>query len=563
MSNSISGVDIRNVGEPINSSYSEFSPIFRDSLTIYFSSVFADTVQNYDFGEANFHLVKILKSEKDEFGNWQKPQKITKINKLGFQTANGTFNSSQTKFFFTKCKTFTGNKSNCHIYVSDVIGEKFLSPKKLKEPVNIANFNSTQPFLAEILIDSKLESVLFFTSDRQGGIGNFDLYYAILNEKSEIKSFSNLGDKVNSMGNEITPFYDKTTNELYFSSDYWQGLGGYDVFKTEGSLQTWSAPQNIGFPYNSSTDEMSFVLNNFDGNAYFSSNRVGGHSLVSETCCDDLFMANFKRQQGLIVSFYHYNGKKISKDSVAYKIKSNKGQNNINLLSDSLRAYFFVNEQSNYELKAFYEKDTIQTEIIIAPKINLINKSDTTKSNIKVYQKSKYWNEIAIYLKQKKDEKLVSDSVPNEQTVVDLPSEFKFNNTEGEIVDTADILKKDFEKFSYTFYFPYKQSDFIKDQKHNFDFIVKLLKSHPKNKVIIEAHTDNIGNDAYNIFLSQSRAERIKLYLVENGIDKKKIKAIGFGEKFPAEPNTFEGGLDNVFGRAKNRRAIIRVGKDD
>lgn len=125
-------------------------------------------------------------------------------------------------------------------------------------------------------------SAMYFSSNRPGGYGGFDIYVSYYRDGTWT-SPENLGKQINSIGNEITPYFDGLT--LYFSSDYLMGLGGYDVFKTWVDNGTWVAAQNMGKGINSPSDDYYLTPNFEEGNYYFTSNRLGGRGK------DDIYIA--------------------------------------------------------------------------------------------------------------------------------------------------------------------------------------------------------------------------------------------------------------------------------
>ncbi len=132
---------------------------------------------------------------------------------------------------------------------------------------NDSGYSSGYPFLADN------GNTLYFASDRPDGFGGFDLYvsYRIGNDWSVPE---NLGNAVNTSGNEICPFIEKST--LYFSSDFHKGLGGYDIFKGEkAGTEGWTKVFHLGNELNSSYDDYSFIINSDKNIGYFCSNRPG------------------------------------------------------------------------------------------------------------------------------------------------------------------------------------------------------------------------------------------------------------------------------------------------
>ena len=128
-------------------------------------------------------------------------------------------------------------------------------------------------------------SALYFASNKLGGFGGFDLYVCYLKNGTWTRP-ENLGPSVNSRGNEITPFL--KDGDLYFSSDYHQGLGGYDIFKSSVKNGSWSFAENMGKGINSPADDYYFTMNQYTGEMFFTSNRMGGRGN------DDIYVASKK-----------------------------------------------------------------------------------------------------------------------------------------------------------------------------------------------------------------------------------------------------------------------------
>ncbi|MCU0345417.1 MAG: carboxypeptidase regulatory-like domain-containing protein [Saprospiraceae bacterium] len=134
-------------------------------------------------------------------------------------------------------------------------------------PHNGVDFSTGYPCFSQ---DGK---ALYFSSDRPGGYGGFDIYVSY-KVGSNWSTPENVGNAVNTIGNEITPFYDG--NALFFASDYQKGLGGFDIFRAEDSNGRWATVYHGGPGLNSSNDDYGFVYNASRNIGYIVSNRPGG-----------------------------------------------------------------------------------------------------------------------------------------------------------------------------------------------------------------------------------------------------------------------------------------------
>lgn len=150
------------------------------------------------------------------------------------------------------------------IYFSTYDEGKFSTPHPFS--LNSKSYSIGQPAI------SPDGNVMIFASDRPGGAGGIDLYYAV-KKNGAWSEPKNMGDMINTPGNEEYPFM-SADGTLYFSSDYLPGFGGFDVFKSVRGDKFWTTPENLGMPLNSSSDDFGFIIRN--GSGYFSSNRPGG-----------------------------------------------------------------------------------------------------------------------------------------------------------------------------------------------------------------------------------------------------------------------------------------------
>ncbi len=138
---------------------------------------------------------------------------------------------------------------------------------------------------APLLLDGRKS--LCFSSDRPGGYGGYDLWVVTLDEENEEPR--NLGPEVNSRGNEITPFFRRDENRLYFASDWHHGLGGYDIFYSEFIDGNFRPPQNLLPPFNSAANDLYYSFNETTGEGSVTSNRGAADSKRRATCCNDLW----------------------------------------------------------------------------------------------------------------------------------------------------------------------------------------------------------------------------------------------------------------------------------
>lgn len=275
-------ITIIHLDSTINSTVSEYAPFQKDSV-LYFSSL-----RNANNTGIDKHLgySKIYTSVLSE-SIWEKPLELDTIfNSPAMHTANTSFNRELTTMYFSKCIKKDGLEFNCEIYSSIYKQNNWSTPEKLPSEINLPGSNNTQPAIGYL----KDREVLFFASNRPGGEGGMDIWYSKIKADGSFEKPINAGKKVNSIEDEKTPFYCNPCQELFFSSTWHKGLGGFDIFKSNYDDKGFSEPQNLGLPINSPYNDVYFSINSPKNKAFFSSNRTGSFFEEKESCCNDLYM---------------------------------------------------------------------------------------------------------------------------------------------------------------------------------------------------------------------------------------------------------------------------------
>ena len=268
--------------ELINTIENEFSPVpFTDDL-LYFSSNFSGKAMIYRTMREN--------------NIWSEPVAVEGLPMpKGEHIGNGCFSPDGARFYFTECagaepgsiENRSGLRAQCTILLTSRQEDgSWSEPKSLPSYINFPSSTATHPYVYE----ENGQEVLLFTSDRRGGIGGLDLYATTRSLESNELDFSlpqNLGDHINTGGDEITPFYDQREKRLYFSSNGLVSMGGMDIFSAEKKNDTWGTPQNEGLPYNSSADDFGLVLKKSGYGGFLVSNRTMGTKIA--TTHEDIF----------------------------------------------------------------------------------------------------------------------------------------------------------------------------------------------------------------------------------------------------------------------------------
>ena len=334
------------------------------------------------------------------------------------------------------------------------------------------NINSVEYSVKNPSISSDGKT-LYFSSDMPGGFGNFDIYRGDIDENGNINNVENLGQKVNTEGQEMFPFIgDK--NNLYFSSDSQLGLGGLDVFFTKEVDGKWASVRNVGIPVNSNADDFAFSMNEATGEGFVSSNRSGGKGsddiysikrLIP--ICDVLLTANVmdaKTKLGIDSATTSISDKEGNIAST--KTSSNKGVSEFMLVCDE------------------------------AGKL-IVSKEGYNSKIVDLKMSSEEFTSINVMLD------------PIEKIIV------------AEKIELNAI------------YFDFDKSNIKAEAAFELDKLVQIMNKYPEMTVSIESHTDSKGPSSYNQRLSERRAKTTSQYVISKGIDSTRLSSTGKGESNP------------------------------
>lgn len=475
-------IDIIHLDSTINSPYTDISPLLWDDTTLIYASLPSDTVivLEDNFSEKDY-FIKFFKVDLSADTLRSKP--FDQFTEEDAHVANGAFSTDKKRFYFTKCYEDFNGIPQCAIYVSKLFRGKWTYPEALPESINFASSNSTHPTIAPY---SGGREILYFVSDRAEGKGSKDIWYSIIQRNGSYSEPKNAGN-INTSRDEATPFYDTEQNLLFFSSNGLVGIGGYDVFQTTGDLSRWETPKNIGYPVNSSADDMYYRTNEKDrSTGYLVSNRPGIISIRSETCCDDIFRFEYKDKNALFVKGYVYE----------------EGDPQKKKINDAL-------------------VELIREDTTIQDKKALKLKQDTTENDNFYFFQIKYDKAYRVVGSK---EGYLSGSNP-----FDTKIERSLNDTLH-----VDIYLKRYEKNKAyqlrNVYYDYDKWFLREASKNTLDTLYNIMLDNPGIIVEIGSHTDTRGSDSYNIRLSQKRAESCVQYLIDKGISANRLLARGYGE---------------------------------
>jgi outer membrane protein OmpA-like peptidoglycan-associated protein len=395
--------------------------------------------------------------------------------------------------YYTVCK-YTKNNTyyNCDIYYSENVYGDWTKIKGVSDRINQSTTWESQPTISS---DGK---TLYFISDRPGGNGGYDIYKSVKNDKGEWSYPVNLGSRVNSNGNEKSPFIHPDGKTLYFSTDGWMGLGGFDIFYSRlDSAGTWTKPRNIGYPINSADDEVGFFVSTDGSHGFFASNKLNG---------------------------------KGGWDLYSFDLYPEAQPDKVLFIRGTVRS-----EAIAEPVKARIELKNIETR-----KISEIPLDTTTGNYVAVAP----FNDD--YIMTVKKEGYVYET----RYISRIDSTFKTPATVDVEIEPIELNK------SYQIndiYFEFNKYDLTDESKAVLDQLIEFLNENPKIRIQIQGHTDNIGHDADNLRLSENRARSVYDYLLAKNIDSSRLTYKGFGETMPVATN------DTEEGRARNRRTVFVI----
>jgi outer membrane protein OmpA-like peptidoglycan-associated protein len=396
---------------------------------------------------------------------WGTPVKLPEPINTDSNDGAACFSADGQLMVYGTCGLSDGMGS-CDIYYSTLENGIWASPKNMGNVVNSDAWDAQYSLSYD-------GSKLFFSSGRDGGYGETDIFLVEKNIFGEWGPPVNLGGIVNTPFNEYAPFISQDGKTLYFSSNAHPGFGGLDIFKTVYDNGKWSVPVNLGKPLNTSKDDKFFTIGGSGEIGYFSSDRDGkGMDIYQIEIPEEM------RPQPTIV------------------------------ITGTV-----TNAKTNEKVGGFVMVEDIDTGELIA-----VNKSNSvTGKYLVVLPGGRNYSVSA----NKEGFFFYSQSF-------ELPRKIHYQ----EIV--KDILLKPIEKGTKVvinnIFFETGKATLTPQSHLELDKAINLLRTNPTMVIEVGGHTDNVGDDAMNMKLSHERAKSVREYMVGHGIGPNKIQAKGYGE---------------------------------
>jgi outer membrane protein OmpA-like peptidoglycan-associated protein len=500
-------VTMVNAGPNVNTSYTELSPLPLGDTALLFSTQGRNAIiesEGYDklHYKEHFLISQKQKGYVDSF-QWPLPFYDGNFNDASVHTGNGCFSPGGDRFYFTKCSEGDSGIITCSIYCSKFGRERWNTPELVPGNVNEPGSSNTMPCVAKV---GKKE-VLFFSSNRHlQSRGGYDIWYSVIDPRNgSYRRPQNCGKKINTTSDEITPYYDSRQNRLYFASNGLKSFGGFDIYYADGGPSRYTNVQNMGYPINTSADELYFIKDPVGKpDAYVVSNRIGSFALKNPTCCNDIWRIQYEPKLVVIGKVLSKKTKDLVPQTVVKMIDQKGEMNTYN--SEDGNFTFNMARGHSYVITGDKQGYTSSRASVSTMDIKRSDPDDTVN--------------VTIYL----------DSIKNSFSVSNI-------------------------------FYDYDKATLRPESVASLDSVVHFLGDNPSITIEIYSYTDSKGTDEYNMALSQRRAQSVLDYLEKNGVDRTRMTAKGFGSKLPAAPNSTDG-KDNPEGRQLNRRTEFRIVTD-
>lgn len=420
---------------------------------------------------------------------WQKPKVVDlpAIERYDRGGMNLSFDGKQ--MYLSGCGWAEGYGS-CDIYTSKLYAGRWQKPISMSTSINSSSWES------QASISANGEKI-YFTSNRKGGKGGSDIWMSI-KIKGKWTPAINLGDSINTAGNEMAPFIHADGQSLYYSSDGTIGMGGYDILISR-KLPTgeWTKGKNLGYPINSKNSDIN-IFPSIDGNkAWISSNREGGNGGFD---------------------IYSFN---LDESIKPKKIITLKGIVIDNATNDVLESIVEITDLQSSELSSISTSDIKTGEFLSVLFPN-------RKYAINISRKGYFFYSGTLHISATE-----SSNIKKTFKLIKIQK--------GASTDLQNI------------YFETDKWEIKGESLPELNKLVALLTQTPNLNIIIEGHTDNTGIENHNQQLSEKRAKAVMDFLISKNINPERLSFKGFGAKTPISDNSTQ------IGKALNRRTTIRI----
>jgi outer membrane protein OmpA-like peptidoglycan-associated protein/tetratricopeptide (TPR) repeat protein len=515
-------VFIDNLGPAVNTKYPEYGPVITadESMVVFTSRREGTTGDARD--ESDFQYYEDLYvSYRDDQERWGNAMNMRDLNTDGHDASIGLSYDGQILYTYNGSPTGT-------ILASELDGDQWSKPKELDRHINTKAHETSATVSAD-------GNFFYFVSDRDKddfgtpSYGGKDIYVCEKTEKGKWGKVKNIGPPINTGYNEEACFIHPDGVTMYFSSEGFNSMGEYDIFKTtKDSLGNWTEPENLGYPVNTPSRDVFFVM--------AGSGRYGYYSTVRETGYggQDIYRITFLGPEKLMVEALEDNLMASLNATISDKVVEQEVE--IETVRLTLLKGTVTDAISGEPIKADIEiVDNEKNEVVTLTNSN----SSTGKYMLSLPSGKNYGISVKAEGYLFHSENFNIPATTGYQEVIKDVVLSKVG------VGTKIVLKNIF--------FDYNKSTLRSESYPELERLRKLLDSYSGMRIEIGGHTDNRGSLKYNTDLSQARAKAVVDYLVSAGIDRSRLEFKGYAYLQPIATN------DTDDGRQQNRRVEFKV----
>jgi peptidoglycan-associated lipoprotein len=424
---------------------------------------------------------------------WKPDGKLPETLNSAYNNGTFSYHAASNTAYYTQCNGFDGKGKTCQILstVYDVKEKTWSKPEPLT--FNSESFNCSQPAISS---DGK---TLYFSSDKPGGQGSKDIYRTVKGSGNLWTEPVNLGKEINGPGDEVFPTL-SGDSLLIYSTDSREGLGGLDFYMAELVNGKPRNPRWMEMPFNSPGDDFNLLFTTSKLEGFYCSNRPGGMGGddIYSFIVDPRFktLSGYVRDEKTGIPLVNVPVKIVGTDgSVFETVTDETGRFTVN----------GVNPEAAYDIRAREEGFFSNHSMVGA--IDLRSEENPE-----------------VRLKERNNALINLVKIPK--------GEIKLENI----------------------YYAFDSAELTPESRKELMKLVKIMYENPELNILINSHTDEQGAEGYNYRLSDKRAKSVVDFLVENGIDTKRLQSKGWGESNPVIPDA-----DTDEEHAQNRRTTFQV----
>lgn len=518
---------ITNIGREINSEFEDYAPVLNPNESeIIFTTRRREGNTFENVALDNKPYEDVFFADKSG-GSWQRAKNIGPPINTKYSDSNLMLSPDGNTLFIYR------DEGNGDIFQSIKGSDgKWSEPKPLPGIINSSYRESS----VSITSDGK---TLYFASERPGGFGGSDIYIATKGNGNDWSRVKNAGTNINSEFDEDGPFITADAKTLYFSSKGKKGMGGFDIFKTEllnPDKNEWSEPENIGYPINTPDDDIYFVTSNDGKHWYYSSVRDEGLGYT------DIYIITPTEEPKKTPEVAAKEPVKEEPKPEPEPVKEDPKPEPVKETPKKIQPLKYIVSVVDAD-----SKNPLDAKVLLQglKDKTVVGSSDQGNGTI----------EFSIVSVSAKDYKLTVEregyvfqtlTLKIAGATTDAQTVNKTVEMNKLVVGTVSILRN--------IYFDFAKASFKTESYGELNKLESMMRQNPGLQVEIAGHTDFIGTKVFNKNLSQLRANAVKNFLVNKGIDTRRVKAVGYGEDRPLASND-----DEKEGREINRRVEFKV----